>query len=335
MKAPLQNLRIITCFAVFSLTLLFGFALGAKSVNAQTSMSGGSYTLNGGVAVFEDDISGGGYTLNPLGDSTGESSSGGGYSLYPTPYSSSTTGGGNGGSGNSGSVSAGSWTGGYTYYLVSTSTLPAGPEYLDTSNIPPKTFDPNQPSAGVVWIDRGVGVDLDFDGIPDIYGPGSMNQATGTDIVGGENTVNSSETSSPLIKIYDNDLGGLKTSLAILFAICMLFGKVARNGTDYRISRMPVAILIDYFIIMHRSKEDERLDSVPVRDFAMENSINSLSSIDEKQSKIGILTLNDRVIAPGLTLICMVWSWPISWLLGLVFFGIFCIRLAIGTTIQK
>lgn len=331
MKAPLQNLRIITCFAVFFLAVVFCIAFEIKSAAAQSSMSGGGYTLNGGVAVFEDDLSGGGYTLNPLGDSTGESSSAGSYSMYPTPYSS----GGTGGSGNTGGVSAGSWTGGYTYFPLSTSTLPNGPEYLDTNNIPPKTFDLNQPSAGVVWIDRGVGVDLDFDGIPDIYGPGSTNQATGTDIVGGENTVNSSEKSSPLIKIYDNDLGGLKTGLAILFAICMLFGKVVRNGTDYRISRMPVAIFIDYLVIMHRSTEGVRWGQVPIRDYVMENLINSLSSTDEKQSKIGILTLNDRVIAPGLTLICMVWSWPISWLLGLVFFGIFCIRLAIGTTIQK
>lgn len=68
------------------ITLLI-IALHINTASAET-MSGGGYTLNGGLDVFSGQGSGGGYTLNPYGDPLSLGSTGGGYTLQATPYSS-------------------------------------------------------------------------------------------------------------------------------------------------------------------------------------------------------------------------------------------------------
>lgn len=334
---------------------------------AQQSMSGGGYTLNGGLTVFTSELSGGGYTLGPTGDPVAGQSSGGGYALMPTPYSTdggiaapSTPGSGSGGSDGGGVSSGGATGGGYTYYPASSTNATSMPFYPNESaqgqnkgQNPAQNsgqgqsrpvFNPDRPSTGMEWIDDGDGVDLDFDGSPDIFASGTP----GTPGLSGSNDgkdMPATSSAGSLIRTYDNDLTPLRAFVTALFILCICFAPIIRKKDEspaseggvgsmhiYRVSRLPLAIFIDYLIALHRSKSDSDLNHPGMRNLSMEQGLQAFAS-EHGNGRTSGLVLLDAIIAPALTILCIAWSWPISWALGIVFIAFFAIRLLIGKKI--
>ncbi len=304
-----SEIFILACVSVVCV-----FACGVQSVSAQASMSGGGYTLNGGVSVFDSSLSGGGYSLNPGGDSMSAAASGGGYVLSPTPFSPGSAG---SDSGSSVSGNATGNTGGYTYYPNATGT------YMQSRFL--SDADSSQP--GMLWIDQGKGVDTNLDGVADSYGPGS----TGRDRYrGGKASEGAADAISPMIKVYENDLGTFKNVLLVLFIICAALCRIIRSkNAAYYISRIPLAILIDYIIALHKGGEHNQLGSVPIRDIKAEESLHALS-LKKIQSKSSVLTLFDLFIIPILAVFCMVWIWPISPVLAMILGIVVVWRLFLG-----
>lgn len=366
-RVMIKNLIIKHCIHASNLALIWavfflsGIAMASfpQSAHAQASMSGGGYTLNGGLAVFDGDLSGGGYTLGALGDPSAAQSTGGDYSLMPTPFGNEdfvftppSAGGGSVAGANSGP------TGGYTLYPTSTaSSVPYNPYYpwqLEPDSNPnsrqtpvmeiPKdpTFDPSRPTTGVQWIDGGKGVDVDFDGVPDVFASTTFGGEENPAIPG------SAASNPPLVKIYATDLSLLQAILAIFFMLCMWFARIIRaapradlaaplsigNLQTFRVSRIPLAIFLDYVIAFHKTKGSESVPHPLLRDFELENNAH-LAAPDKNHTKASNLLLLDGVIVPALTVACVAWSWPISWVLSLVFVALLAIRFFIGKKILQ
>lgn len=347
-KRHAMQWRAISMACASGLIALAAVLLPLRHVSAQESMSGGGYTLNGGVTVFSSDMSGGGYTLGISGDPATGMSSGGDYSFMPTPYASDSvtpppapapaeSG--------SGTVSSGGGvTGGYTYYpqpgfATGTEYVPSESDGItgaatDVDRSRP-VFNPANPSTGLQWIDDGKGVDVDFDGKPDIYANRSPAQGSaGT-------STQQHPVQSPLIKTYANDLMPMQIAVTVLFLICSLIAPVIRRKEisgmpnavhPYRISRLPLAIFIDYLIIMHRMNGSEIMPHPEYRSERFERG-GTMSTGGHSGSKVHACILLDAIIVPALLMMCIAWSWPISSVLSMAFIAVFAVRLFIGRRI--
>ncbi len=219
------------CFSIIRFLLLLFACIFCLSIyddaSAQSMMTGGGYSLTGGVSVFSTDANGGGYSMTNTGDSVGTQSSAGGYSLYTTSFGVPvmTQSGSSGSEGTVSSAGGGTTGGGFT-----ASFAQAGGRSMPV-------FDSNRPVSGMSWIDPGTGVDTDFDGDPDAFagmssGTGSRN-ASGTMGSGTSTGGNGGQSNGDFeIKTHDNGFGSAKTALlvvliigALLFAFRMAIGR--------------------------------------------------------------------------------------------------------------
>ncbi len=312
----------VSC-AIFFFSCL---SAGTETVSAQSSMTGGGYTLNGGFSVFDSLASGAGYTLRSTGDGAIIDASGGGYVFGPTPFATMTQGaGGSAGGGGStpSGISGGSYTGGYVY-RAPIDGYPDGYPMFDTAIS----------NGGMQWIDRGEGVDTDFDGIPDSYGPASSGSALrdrtrGTGERYGGGTSPDAETS--LVKTYHHDIGMTKVVLMMLFGFCALFSRIIRTktGAEYRISRIPGAILVDYAVLLHKGDPHDALGEVPIRDLKSEEALLVEASTHDRSAP-SALALFDLLVVPLLAVFSIMWMSSISSILASIFGIVIVWRLWIG-----
>ncbi len=342
-KAYSSSLSNIARIALIGAFFFLGVAAGGRDAHAQASMSGGGYTLNGGLTVFSAELSGGGYSLGTNGDPIGVQASGGGYVMTPTPFGELT---GNTYTvpGNSPSVSgfsAGPTGAGYTVLAAPGSAAlppllypqndpmygqenPTGRVGLPDESRP--VFDSGVSPTGVEWIDRGSGIDADLDGVPD------------------------ASVDPQAIRRYHNDMTPLKVVLASLFVLCALFARVIRVAPGspgsfctkpvsigvlqtFRVSRIPAAILIDAIIVLHGAGDRAGRD-IPVRAPRIEKNAH-LAPPGSHQAPASSFILMDSVIVPALTVACIAWAWPASWILGMSFVCAFFARLFLGKKILR
>lgn len=324
----------LTLFALLCISICLCCVFLPKKASAQASMSGGGYTLNGGLTVFTGESSGAGYTLGPNGDPVAPNASGGGYTLEPTPYSPAQTNNGGGGSVSSGGAGGGAGVG-YTYYPTSTATsVGPYPEYPDPGQGPGSgtkpgtkpgtvpgdtgtgfpTFDTNASSTGVQWIDTGTGIDTDFDGVPDIGGTTDGKAPIGPD-------------GKPLIKKYSNTLSTFESVIAILFIAGFLFARVIRKKEGeldvYIVSRIPFAIYIDMILALHRG---QKLGETIFPDEVLMSRLNA--------NHYSTLNLIDLILMPVITAFLVIIIWPISYILALVILALGIIRYYIGAHLR-
>jgi hypothetical protein len=329
-NTAIRTIKSIASPSMFFIILAASFFVYANA-HAQGTMTGGGYTLNGGISVFNSELSGGGYSLTSTGDPIVSEGTGGGYTFAPTPFSGSSTssgGGDSGGSSGSGSggASGGATGAGYTSYSTTSTGTWSWP-----------IFDTTTPTDGLEWIDNGRGVDTNFDGIPDAFASTTVGDNSGigtTDTSQGEfgqynnqnsNIPGNTSDKPSIIKKYDNDLGTVKVILVILFLACICFTRIIRSEHGvYRISRTPLAIFIDYIIVFHRTPSPTDLAHPRLRDFEMEGKV---------QGRPTMFILLDTIIVPGLAILCMVLFWPISWILTLIPAVLLLVRLILGKKI--
>lgn len=248
--------RHVALLVVFFFTLIAG-----TDVYAQESMSGGGYTLNGGFTVFTGSEEGGGYTLNSSGDPISTNGSGGAYTIQPTPYGVGA--GSSGGvptSENNNPATGGQSTGGYTQ-TNSTSAAPVKNENPGKVQTEIPVFYPTSNIPGVQWIDSGSGVDLDFDGDSDIYNETYVPGDTHVGMVrpdGWQEFVYDvqhyfDDSVPSLLKIYSNNFSPIRDIPLIIFLLLALFVPVIKSTGRYVVSRVPLAIALDYLIALHKS----------------------------------------------------------------------------------
>lgn len=341
-------LYFLICFLAFNfLNINFSFR---NIVLAQETLSGGSYSLNGGVTVFTEQGSGGIYVVNPSGDPIVGEGSGGLYTLYSTPYSASST---SSSGGSSSSGSSGGTTGvGYTSttsIIGQNNQIPIIPseenQFEQEESLPPKNnFKPSKPIltpgtiTGVEWIDTGTGVDVDLDGKKDFwrdifvpnpkdspYASSTYNQGTidKNDLSSEENQNKAYEKMLELGISFKKYISGLNTVEMVLLALLIVlyaFIPVIRLKNPRLVSFAPIKLFFEYIICLHKGY---KLNMVPVQNIKRNISGNS----ENYYFHIHIL---DAFILPICSLLLATYIFPMSWVLSILILSPILVRLYIG-----
>lgn len=329
-------------------SLLLIFFVAPSYVTAQESMSGGSYTMNGGITVFIGQGTGGSFTLNPSGDPITGSLSGGGYTLAPTPYSSDSS---SGSSEDSSSGGSGGQSGaGYTSMISSSGTSSSSEatesgDFFDTyygnyENGPTTNtigkgrtglpvFVPKSDLPGVEWIDTGLGVDSNFDGIADGYNDiirkaSSTLWSVGGTEAGGKDADRGGQVGS-FIKIYTSTISIEHLAILLFFLLLYLILPIIRGKNPRLVSLSLGSIFIEYIVALHKG---QNLSEINIQN----HKRNVGGSAEGYYGKIRWL---DLIIIPAFFIFEIAYFLTISWAVTAVFIFLLFTRLYIGKNMGK
>lgn len=290
------RLLITSVFVV----VLFVFGVLPYALHAQTAMTGGGYTLQGSLTVFNEVPAQATYTLAPVGDAVASAqSTGASYSLLPSPFTQTQS----ASPSNNANVLSQENAGRVTFGFIQTSTTSTVHSQIDP------TVDI---SKGTVWFDTGNIRELE--------------RAIQKESTADANTVDTNLVSNPqeLViqgqSIYFNSEHKLIIGF-LLILIC--FSRVfywSSAQKKYITSRMPVFIFVDDILALHKGVD-----------------MSHVSVIARVTNKgVGILGLFiGNIVVSGLILISAWLLWGISHALAVVLVFTALYRLYIGYRLSR
>ncbi len=301
---------IIVSIFVYSI-----FSSAIYTADAQESMSGGDYSLNGGVTVFSGQGAGGDFDLNSSGDPITGSASGGTYTFEPTPYNGDSITSGGGSDPDPESSGLGEGPSGVGYISNSSSTRQGiNSPLLEKREI-----------TGVEWIYFGNGIDTNLDGVLDFDINNSEKNSQGQQNFDDSQSM-SDERKKELedigitFKKYGGSFSTIEWVFLILFLLLSFVVPVVRSKNPRIASFAPLNIYIEYVVALHKG--------ISLRSIYVSNTSRNIGGLSDKY--LFNIHIIDSFILPISFILGAVYLWPLSWVLSILILSPILARLYVG-----